>query len=606
MGNVKVYNGGVWFPPSDSPGILTKGTITSTFSRGAAAMYVPDNVGGWSKLTDLIPAQPTSVALTNDGGRIVVTWNVGSTANLQKYQIYSATTVAGPYTLHATEPTPTGTSESFVFGRLASAPGTRYIFVRSVAPNGLYQDSSVSNITIPGLSAWATLSHSRGASGWHGRSFTFTAAAQTMGSTPASISSALYRRANTSAGWEYITTYTDNNVSTHTKTYNFSSYSLGQQMFAVVTTITDNQTKQNDGSTGAGYSWTNNIWTTELTAADITGATPTITGVALSIGNPGAPVGSGNGADYGYTREVSVNAGFGAYTDRSEYNSFTIRCYEYPNWNLVETKTYTTQQLADVKSNQSIAQTQSFNFSGLKRGTNYIFYAQAFDPGGGDPENNTGWIATYGAFSSTWSQYIGTTTTDYNQETRADQYFSGTILAAPAGPNFTPASYDVLKDDNVNTYFVSKDCGSTSAYERIRFYNFSDFSQNASTVFTGSPGYKFRFLRTWTPQSHNVWHQVFDNRNGQWVNGGINDPSVGNPAIGQVNVNNNWGTSSWGWELQTIQSGQDHTCNFDIRVVIGNPKTYGSSLRRVALSEISVGTTWRSRFDNYETRTYYW
>ena len=604
MGNVKVYNGGVWFPPSDSPGILTKGTITSTFSRGAAAMYVPDNVGGWSKLTDLIPAQPTSVALTNDGGRIVVTWNIASTANLQKYQIYSATTAAGPYTLHATQPTPTGTSESFVFGRLASAPGTRHIFVRSVAPNGLYQDSSVSNITIPGLSAWATLSHSRGASGWHGRSFTFTAAAQTMGSTPASISSALYRRANTSAGWEYVTTFTDNNVSIHTKTYNFSSYSLGQQMFAVVTTITDNQTKQNDGSTGAGYSWTNNIWTTELTAADITGTTPIISATALGIATPPAPVGSGNGVDYGYSRSMSVTAGFPAWTDRSEFTSFTIRCYN-TSWGLVETKTLT---IANLKSNQSIAQTETVTFDGLARGTAYIFYATAFDPGGGDPEQNTGWVATVGTYSNTWSQYTGTTTSEYNQETRADQYFSGSIIGAPWGPMFTPLSYDNLKDRNVNTYYVTGEDArlTTGVYERIRFYNFRDYSVNYSSYQPGSPGYRFDFFRSWTPSSHNTWQQVYDHNGGYWLGGG-NDPSASNNFIGSSGaVNNNWFTNLSYTELYTNQEGSSHKVNFDARVVLANPRTYGTSYRRFGLSEISVGTTWRSRFDNYETRTYYW
>ena len=603
MGNVKVYSGGVWFPPSDSPGILTKGTITSTFSRGAAAMYVPDNVGGWSKLTDLIPAQPTSVALTNDGGRIVVTWNIGSTANLQKYQIYSATAAAGPYTLHATQPTPTGTSESFVFGRLASAPGTRHIFVRSVAPNGLYQDSSVSVITIPGVNSWASLSHSRGASGWHGRSFTFTAGVSSMGSLPKTITSYLYRRANTSEGWTHVATYADNDVYSHTKTFSFSSNSLGQQMFRVLTYMEDKQTKQDNGTTGAGYSWSNDISTTELTAADITGTTPIISASALGIATPPAPVGSANGTDYGYSRSMSVTAGFPAWTDRSEFTSFTIRCYNM-SWGLVETKTLT---IANLKSNQSIAQTETVTFDGLARGTNYIFYATAFDPGGGDPEQNTGWVATVGTYSNTWSQYTGTTTSEYDQETRADTYFSGQIVGAPWGPMFNPSSYNNLKDYNTGTYYVTGEDAraTTGVYERIRFYNFQDTSVNYSSFQPGSPGYLFRFLRSWTPQSHNTWQQVYDHNNGDWLGSGA-DPSAGNNFIGNGAVNNNWFTTSFARELGTTQSGASHYCNFDVRIVLGNPRTYGSTFRRFGLSEISVGTRWRSRFDNYETRTYYW
>lgn len=600
MGNVKVRSGGEWLPAANSPAILTKGLITSTFSRGFAAVWVPDGDDAFEKLADLIPAQPTSVALTNDSGRIVVTWNVSSTANLSKYQIYSATSVSGPYTLHATEPTPTGTSESFVFGRLPSAPDTRYIFVRSVAPNGLYQDSSVANITIPGLSAWSALSNSRGASGWHSRSFTFTASAQTMGSTPKSITSVLYRRANTSEGWTLVDTYVDNGVSSHTKTYTFSSYSLGQQMFRVVTTIEDNQTKQNNGTTGSGYTWTQDISTTTLTAADITGATPIISASAVTVYDPGTPGGQPNGYDYGTAREMSVSAGFSAYADRSEYTSFTIRCYN-DSWGLVETKTLT---IANLKSNQSIAQTESVVFGGLTRGANYIFYAQAFDPNGADPEASYGFLATDSVHSSTWAQYIGTTTSNINNEMRPT---SGTsLLSAPFGPAFNPASYDALRDSNVDTWYYSKSMGASSGvYERIRAYAFSDFSINSSVYQSGSPGFALRYLRTWTPQSHNVWHQIYDNYANSWLGSG-SDPSASNPYIGTANVNNNWGTSSYSHEMNTSQSGTSWYANFDARVVIGNPKTYGSSTFRVGLSEISVGTQWRNRFDNYETRTYYW
>lgn len=601
MGNVKVRSGGEWLPSTNSPAILTKGLITSTFSRGFAAVWVDDNAGSWTKLTDLIPAQPTNLVLTNDSGRIVVTWDVSSTANLSKYQIYSATSASGPFTLNATEPTPTGNSESFVFGRLSSAPDTRYIFVRSVAPNGLYQDSSVANITIPGLTAWSALSNSRGASGWHSRSFTFTAGAQTMGSTPKSITSVLYRRANTSEGWTLVDTYVDNGVSSHTKTYTFSSYSLGRQMFRVVTTIEDNQTKQNNGTTGSGYTWTNDISTTALTDADITGATPTISASANGIADPGDPSGQANGYDYGYLRSVNVTAGFAAYSDRSEYDSFTIRIYN-TSWTLLETKTLT---IANLKSNQSIAQTETVTFSSLARDTDYIFYATAFDPNGADPETNSGWIRTVAAYSDTWSQYTGTTNPGNSLEIRPS---SGvTIVSAPFGPAFNPASYDALKDNNTDTFYYSKSMGASSGvYERIRAFNLSDYSINSSTVDPNTdPGYNLRYVRTWTPLSHNVWHQVYDNKRAAWLGTG-SDPSSSDPYLGTINVNNNWGKTDTTASIKTGRSGTLWYVDFDFRVVIGNPKTYGSSTFRVGLSEMSVGTTWYSRYDTYETRTYYW
>lgn len=600
MGNVKVRSDGAWLPSSNSPAILTKGTITSTFSRGFAAVYVDDNAGGWTKLTDLIPAQPTNLVLTNDSGRIVVTWDVTSTANLSKYQIYSATSAAGPYTLNATEPTPTGTSESFVFGRLTSAPGTRYIFVRSVAPNGLYQDSAVANITIPGLTSWNTLSHSRSASGWHSRSFTFTAGA-TMGSTPKSIRSILYRRASTSEGWTEAERWVDNDVSTHTKTHTFSSYSLGQQMFRVVTTIEDNQTKQNDGNTGTGYLWTNDISTTDLTAADISGATPTISATANGIADPGDPTGQANGYDYGYTRSINVTAGFAANADRSEFASFTVRCYNTA-WTLIETKTLT---IANLKSNQSIAQTETVTFGGLSRDTEYVFYAQAFDPNGGDPEAGTGWVRTVGTYSDTWSQYTGTPTTSNTLEIRPSSGIA--IVSAPFGPAFNPASYDALRDYNTDTFYYSKSMGASSGvYERIRAFNLSDYSINSSALYPSvDPGYNLRYVRTWTPQSHNVWHQVYDNKAAKWLGSG-SDPSSSDPYLGTVNVNNNWGKTDSTLALKTGKSGTLWYVDFDFRVVIGNPKTYGSSTYRVGLSEMSVGTTYYSIYDSYETRTYYW
>lgn len=602
MGNVKVRSSDTWLPSTNSPALLTKGTITSTFSQGVAAVWVDNSAGGWTKLTDLVPAQPLNLALTNDSGRIVVTWDVSSTANLSKYQIYSATAAAGPYTLHATEPTPVGTSESFVFGRLASAPGTRYIFVRSVAPNGLYQDSAVANITIPGLNAWSTLSHSRASSGWHGRSFTFTAGA-TMGSTVKNITSLLYRRANTSEGWTYVTSYSDNDVSSHTKTYSFSSYDLGQQMFRVVTTIEDKQTKQNNGTTGSGYSWTNDISTTDLTAADITGTTPTITASAAGIGDPGAPYGSANGVDYGYSRSINVTAGFSAWTDRSEFTSFTIRCYN-DSWGLVETKTLT---IANLKSNQSIAQTETVTFGGLARGANYVFYAQAFDPGGADPEAGYGWIATVGTYSNTWSQYTTTTTSSINSSCDAGSYFNGTILGAPWGPQYGTSDYTNLKDGNNNTWYTSKSMGaSTGVYERIRFYGWSDYSVNQSAYQPGNPGMLLRYINTFTPLSHRTYVQCYDNKAGAWLGSAGNDPSASNPYITTYATNGADGTGIVNLSLATTQSGTSWTASADVRIVVGTPKTYGSLTYRIGLSEITFGWTWYSRFDNYETRTYYW
>lgn len=601
MGNVKVRSGGEWLPSTNSPAILTKGLITSTFSRGFAAVWVPDGAGSFQKLTDLIPAQPTAIALTNDSGRIVVSWSVSSTANLSKYQIYSSTSASGPYTLHPTEPTPTGVNESFVFGRLPSAPDTRYIFVRSVAPNGLYQDSAVSSITIPGLSAWAPLTNSRSATGWHSRSFTFTAGAQTMGSTPKSITSVLYRRASTSEGWTAVTTYSDVNVSSHTKTYTFSSYSLGQQMFRVVTTIEDNQTKQDNGTTGSGYTWTNDISTTTLTAADITGTTPTISASANIASDPGAPVGQGNGYDYGYTRSINVTAGFSAWTDRSEFTSFTIRLYN-TSWTLLETKTLT---IANLKSNQSIAQTETVTFSNLTRGTNYIFYATAFDPNGADPEANTGWIATDTVSSSTWSQYTGTTTSVINQTSDGGQYFTGGIVAAPAGPQYT-GGYDNLRDGNNSTWYVSK--ATTASYEAVRFFNFSDYSTNTSAYQPGNPGYVLRYINTFVPQSHRIYVQAYDRYNTAdgWLGGG-SDPYGSDNYLSTYAVNGSGGTGNFDYICGSSQSGNDWYVNFDVRIVIGTPKVYsGLTGNRCALSEITLGTQWTSRFDNYETRTYYW
>lgn len=600
MSNIKAWSSGAWTPSSDNPpGVLTKGLTTSTFARGVVAAWADNDSGGWTKLVDLKPQTPTSFVATNNAGRIDLSWSISSTANLGKYEVYYSTSSGGPYTKWGTEPSSSATSA--IFGRVASAPVTYYMFVRAVAPSGLYADSDVASVTIGGLSSWTAVSHSRSQSGWHTRSFTFTSGG-TFTSTPKRITTDVYWRTNSGASWELATSYTDNNVSTHTKTFSFSAYTYGQRMFRIVTTVEDTQTKQNDGSTGSGYTWTRAHDTSELTAADIAGATPFISTVGNGYSDPGAPYGNGNGFDYGYSRSITATVGWNAGEDRSEFDSGSVVLYGYPNWN------YISEQAVDInylKSTNSERRELSYTFSGLSRSTYYVVVFYANDTEGTSRAPNGGWTLTTGTYSNTWQQYMGTPTSPIGGTTyhAGNGYFNGTIGDAPYGAQYS-TSIDQLKDGNNNTWYISQTMTS-GTYQRIRFYHWVDYSTNYSAVYPGAVPYTVNWLETFTPQSHKLYLQIYDYKAGGWWGSGA-DPSVGDPYIATDSVNGAWRVN-WNGNVSTVASGNLSYCDFDVRVIVGTPRTYGGlSGTRIGLSELRTNVTWYNRYDAYETRTYYW
>jgi hypothetical protein len=510
MPDIKAYANGAWSPSVGPPGVLTKGITTTTFSRGAASAWVDNDAGGWTKHLDLVPAAPVLTA-TNNSGRMDLSWTVTSTSNINKYEVYYSTN-GTTYNKWSTEPAFNETSA--VFGRAASAPSTYYFFIRSVALNGLYADSNVSSVSIGGVTAWSTLTHSRAASGWHTRSFTFTAGVSTSTSTISNVAVTLYWRQNTSQAWSVATSYSEN-ASSMTKTFSFSAYTYGQRMFRVDMVATDNQTKQNDGSTGTGYQFSNSWTTSDLTAADITGGVPIISGSAPTVSDPGSPPADTN-------RSLTFAVGFAANVDRSEYDSANLYLYRSSDNAYIS---HTSIDLTNLKSNQTIQQTVSHTFTGLAAGTGYYARFNVYDDEGADRSIDNS-QTTYALQSGSYTYISGYVRTPSTSTYDAGHPFwqgNGTeyIGDAPYGPQYT-SSKDSLRDGNNNTWYLTTSMGtsaSSTTYQRIRVYKFSDYSINNSSQYglSTDPGYKLNWIEYQTPQTHSIYAEVYDYKAGLWL-----------------------------------------------------------------------------------------
>ena len=603
MPELKARANGQWLPAVGPPGVITKGQTTSTFARGAASVWADNDAGNWLKIADLFPST-ASLTATNNNGRIDLSWTIDSTANISKYEVYFSTDGVN-YSKWSTEPTPAETSK--VFGRAAFAPSTYRFFIRSVALNGFTRDSAVATVSIPGVTAWRTFTHSRAASGWHSRSFTFTAGVQTTGSAIKTLTARLMWRQNSSQAWTEATTYTESNVNEMTKTFSFSSYDYGQRMFRVELTAVDSQTLQNNGTQGSGYSYTNAYDTSELTAADIAGAVPTISGSAPGKSDPGR---TNTGAHTTNDRSLSFTVGFNANTDRSEYDSAVLVLFRSSDsaeigrhnvdLNYLKGEPWTTRQL-------------TYSFSSLPAGTAYFAQFYVYDDQGVDRivrNDQTTFAAqsTTVTYAYTWTQSNNGFTADAGHP-----YWLGDgeyIRDAPYGAQYSGGKAS-LRDGNNNTWYVTTAyVASTGNHQRLRVTRWRDYSTNASALYPGDPGYTLNWVEFQTPQTHGIYGQVYDRFGGYWQGYAGTDPYVGDYYIQyNGNVNGNWRmqVASQAESLVRSQSGNQFYVEFDVRAAMNQFRTYsGVSGTRIALAEVRINVTWAYRYDLTTTVTYSW
>lgn len=620
MPDLKARSGGQWSPAVGPPAVKAKAVSANSFARQVAAAWADNDAGGWLKINDLVPAQPTITA-SNNSGRIDLSWNIPSTNNLSKYQVWYSTDATNYYQW-GTEPAANATSA--VFGRV-SPPVTYYFILRAVGLNGATTDSASTSVTIPGVSSFG-FTHSRGSSGWHSRSFTFTASA-TSSSTITGVEADLYWRQNTSQNWSYVTSYAENNVSSMTKTYSFSSYDYGQRMFAVVFRAIDNQTRQNDGTTGAGYTYSTTHYTSELTATDISGGAPTISGSAPAVSNPGSPnvaPNTPNGYYYSTSnRSLSFVVGFDANVDRSEYDSAIIVLY---NAGSVEVSRQTVD-LASLKEQPWTRRELTYTFSSLTASTTYFAIFYVYDDEGADTSVSNTQI-TYDTQSSSYSYYFDTPTGAVLLVTDAgSSFFRGLddnpnntnidnfVADAPYGAQ-TGYGRSNLRDDNNGTDYITTSIGSTGhQFQRVRFYRFRDFSINSSAVSPGSIGYRINEMRMIIPRSHLVYAQIFDRKRNLWLGYGGTDPSIGDYYIASNRYSGSWflnliplGEPNANFEGVTTsnESGNNWWIDLDFRVVLAEKGTIGSLTNRLGMSSFRVAHTWYNKYDRYLSSTYYY
>lgn len=627
MPELKSYSGGTWRSSTNGPvGVLAKNASNSAFGRFLEKVWVDNDSGGWLEVGRIRPAPFTAAAATNNGGRIDLSWDIADETNIASFVLYystdnvnfSASALGGP------------SLRSAIFGR-AGAPVTYYFFLRAVSNNGTYSQSAVFSVSVPGITSWS-FSHSRAQSGWHTRSFTFTHTANPpAGVTVKNLTSYLFWRPNAEQGWTLVTFYSENNTNTISKTFTFSAYDHGRAMFRVVTYATDDQTKQNDGSTGTGYVYGDDRPTTELTAADISGGTPTLSLSAPSIGDPGYPGGPTN------NRQMVVTVGFDANVDRSEYDSGVIYFYRY-NFDIAQW-IYSSEQSVDLsvlKSNQSIRQETSKTFSSLDAGWPYLAVFQVNDDQGADTSASQ-WTYTYAAQVRNYTYISSVSRTGSTSTATAGDYWwmgsGGTYIGdAPYG---AASGYGVanLRDGSTGTHYVTASISSNSSlYQKLRFYRFQDYSINSSSVYNGdpsnpsrdvgnqsawgntnvSPGYDLNWIQVWTPYSasHTVYLQIYNYNTGIWLGYSQDVPEDGY-RVGKNTFTGNWqhtltvGGNYEGLVLARQPGTNNWQTDFDIRVTVQTPRVYsGFSGYRLGLSEMRINTTWYSIYDNYTTTQY--
>lgn len=419
----------------------------------------------------------------------------------------------------------------------------------------------------------------------------------------------LYWRRNANENWEYVTEYTQAKNSTSvsmSQTFTFSAYDSGQRMFAVYSVVIDDQTLQNDGSTGSGYGYLDFRATSELTAADISGGVPTISGVALGKSDPG-------GASATNDRQIRFTVGFDANVDRSEYDSSIIVLYN-SSWSEVSRQTV---DIGYLKGEPWTRRALDYTFSSLDAGGLYYGLIYVYDDQGADQVVGFG-VYALAVQSTTYTYVSGYADSAYGETHDAG---SGRFLGLNSNltepfigdaPYGNQSGYGTanLRDDNNGTNYITTSIGSTgSQYQRLRVYKFYDFSLNNSS-FPGSPPYTLDWIQYVTNVSHRVWAGVYDYNRGLWL-GYSTEPSLGDYAIANNTFSGSWRLDTVaGSNFEGLLTSDDGNGRwkvfFDVRATIGNKTTISGLTNRLSLGAIRVRITWYSRNNTTATATYTW